>query len=206
MKTALILLAVGIYCPVVTFAQKIGKLDPKNLSTHNCTVQLTGDDVHLISNAPSTAIAWLRDIDFRNGTIELDLKGKDVRAESFVGIAFHALNDSTYSAIYFRPFNFSSEERRSHSVQFIDKPGNDWDLLRERHPGKYESALSQQLDPNDWFHVRIEIAFPDVRVFVANAKSPSLEVKQISPRTSGKIGLWIDSKDGWFRNLTYSKE
>jgi hypothetical protein len=60
-------------------------------------------------------------------------------------------------------------------------------------------------DPNDWFHVRIEIEFPMVRVYVNNSAQPALEVEQISTRKDGKLGLWVDSEDGWFRNVVVSK-
>ncbi len=55
-------------------------------------------------------VAWLNGVQFTNGVIEFDVRGKDVLQKSFVGIAFHGKNDSTYDAIYFRPFNFRSED------------------------------------------------------------------------------------------------
>src|SRR5690349_14276397 len=41
----------------------------------------------------------LNEFTFESGTIELDIKGKDEQGRSFVGVAFHGLNDSTYDAI-----------------------------------------------------------------------------------------------------------
>jgi hypothetical protein len=61
-------------------------------------------------------------------------------------------------------------------------------------------------DPNDWFHVRLVIEFPMVRAYVNNSTTPVLEVEQISERKDGKLGLWVDSEDGWFRNVTISKK
>ena len=63
-------------------------------------------------------IAWLKGVEFSNGTIELDIKGKDVFQQSFVGVAFHGLNNETLDAIYFRPFNFQSTDpvRKIHGV------------------------------------------------------------------------------------------
>ena len=61
-------------------------------------------------------VAWLSDVQFSNGILEFDLKGKNVMQQSFVGIAFHGLDDKTMNAIYFRPFNFQSQdaERKNH--------------------------------------------------------------------------------------------
>jgi hypothetical protein len=38
-------------------------------------------------------------------------------------------------------------------------------------------------------------------VFVDNAKRPSMVTNRISTRKTGKVGLWVDSGDGYFRNL-----
>src|ERR1700720_2159899 len=61
--------------------------------------------VHL-NEAENLGIAWIAGQEFTYGVIELDVKGKDAFQQSFVGVAFHGLNDTTYEAVYFRPFNF----------------------------------------------------------------------------------------------------
>ena len=65
--------------------------------------------------------------DFSNGVIELDIKGSNKMQQSFVGFAFHGQDANTFDAIYFRPFNFKSDDamRRSHSVQYISMPNYD---------------------------------------------------------------------------------
>ena len=74
--------------------------------------------VHL-SEKPGNGIAWIDGTDFTNGTIELDVRGRDVFQQSFLGIAFHGKDDKTYEAIYLRPFNFRSDDpaRHQHAVQ-----------------------------------------------------------------------------------------
>jgi hypothetical protein len=51
--------------------------------------------VHL-NEAEGSGIAWIRGQDFSYGVFEFDVKGKDAFQQSFVGFAFHGLNDSTY--------------------------------------------------------------------------------------------------------------
>jgi hypothetical protein len=167
----------------------------------NGKVVFHGDTIHLTNMSEKSAVLWLGNTNFKNGVIELDLKGKDVRGESFLGLVFHAVDADTYDAVYFRPFNFRSMERKDHAVQYIDIPGHDWDVLREKFPGKYENFIEPAPDPNNWFHAKIVIDFPSVKIYVNNAKQPSLQVEQISKRQDGKLGLWIDSKDGWFQNV-----
>ena len=123
---------------------------------------------------------------------------------SFVGVAFHGVDGTTYDAIYFRPFNFKTEDagRRSHGVQYVSHPIYQWQKLRTEQPGKYEQAVNPVPDPNAWFHARVVVASPKVSVFVADAKEPSLVVDQLSNRKNGLVGLWVGNGSGGdFANL-----
>ena len=150
-------------------------------------------------------LAWLPSSTFSNGVIEFDVKGKNVDQKSFPGVAFHGLNDSTYDAVYFRPFNFKSEDslRHIHAVQYVSHPNNWWKVLRQLYPGVYENAVQPVPDPDSWFHVRLVLEYPKVSVFVNDAEKPCLVVDQLSDRKTGWVGLWVgDDSDGDFANLT----
>lgn len=58
-------------------------------------------------------VAWIKGITFATGTLEFDVRGENVRQHSFVGLAFHGQNDSTYDAVYLRPFHFYAEDQAS---------------------------------------------------------------------------------------------
>jgi hypothetical protein len=157
-----------------------------------------------LSEAPGDGVAYLEGIEFANGTIELDVRGKDVQQQSFLGVAFHGVDGATYDAVYFRPFNFRAEdpERRRRAVQYISHPDYPWQKLRAEHPGKYEQAVTPVPDPNGWFRVRIVVASPKVSVSVEGANEPSLIVSQLSTRAKGLIGLWVGNYSGGdFANL-----
>jgi hypothetical protein len=150
-------------------------------------------------------IVWLENVQFSNGVIEFDVRGKDVLQQSFLGVAFHGLDDKTYDAIYFRPFNFRSEDpvRRVHAVQYISHPEYNWQRLRGEYPNKYEAAVSPAPDPNGWFHVRVVVASPKVNVFVNQGSATVLAVEQLSKRPGGRVGLWVGNNSGGdFANLT----
>ncbi len=156
------------------------------------------------NEVPGNGLMVLKGIDFSNGTIELDIKGSNKMQQSFVGIAFHGQDLNTYDAVYFRPFNFKSEEaiRRSHSVQYISMPTDDWEKLRNEFPGKYENKIEPAPRPDDWFHAKIIVKGKTVSVFVNNAQQPSLEVEKLNPNTKGGIGLWLGNNSGGsFANL-----
>ena len=149
-------------------------------------------------------VAWLKDYNFKDGVIEFDVKGRNVLQKSFLGVAFHALDETNYDLIYFRPFNFKSDDpaRRGHAVQYISSPNYGWQKLRADSPGKHEQPVQPVPDPDGWFHARIVIASPKVSVFVNGAKQPCLVVKQLNDRKEGSIGLWIGPDSGAdFANL-----
>lgn len=157
-----------------------------------------------LSAGPGDGVAYLPDIEFANGAIELDIRGKDIPQQSFVGVAFHGVDGTTYDAIYFRPFNFRTEDqaRRIRAVQYISHPANTWQKLRAEQPGKYEQPVNPVPDPNDWFHVRVVVASPKVSVFVGDDKESTLTVNQLSDRRTGLVGLWVGNmSSGDFANL-----
>jgi len=206
MKTKLLLILTfsECICFIEIRAQTNINLDPAKWASYNCRATFDARFIHVINTTDKSAALWLKNFNFNNGTVELDIKGKDLRGESFVGIAFHASDDQHYAAVYFRPFNFRDPERKGRSVQYVDIPGHDWDALRERNPGKYENEVNPVPDPNDWFHARIVIKFPEIRVFLNDSNEPSLIVQEINKRGEGKFGLWIDGKEGWFKNVVLS--
>ncbi|MET4140782.1 hypothetical protein [Pedobacter sp. UYP1] len=164
--------------------------------------------VHL-NKAEGAGIAWINGQVFDKGVIEFDVKGKDEFQGSFLGIAFHGVNDSIYESVYFRPFNFRSTDlgRKSHAVQYIALPGYDWPKLRTGFPNQFEQLVLPAPDPNQWFHVKIIVAGELVSVYVNNSKRPALKVKSLT-RTGGKmIGYWVgNGADGNWRNLKISSE
>lgn len=158
---------------------------------------------------PDAGIAWIDNIQFLNGRIEFDVKGKNIPQKSFVGIAFHASNDTTYDAVYFRPFNFKSQEteRRNHSVQYISLPKFDWPLLRKEHTDQYEKPINPAPEPEEWLHAKIVVEGEDVKVFVNNNTEPSLAIKKLANHAKGKIGFWVGyDSEGDFSNLKITQK
>ena len=152
-----------------------------------------------------SGFVWLDSFEFTAGTIEFDAKGKSAPPQgSFVGVAFRVVDAKTYDAVYFRPFNFKSDDpaRRAHGVQYVSEPDYPWQKLRTEHPGVYEKAVTPAPDPDGWFHARIVVTSPKVSVFVNEAKEPSLVVEKLNQRKRGSIGLWVGNGSGGdFANL-----
>jgi len=153
-------------------------------------------------------IVWLKDVSFREGTIDIDLRGKDVFLQSFLGIAFHATDANHYELVYFRPFNFQYPDtaRRRWSLQYMVIPDYPYDKLRQEHPLVYENSITLPPKADEWFHATIVIKDDLIRAYVNHSVTPSLEVKKLGTATNGMIGLWDDQLSGDFANLIIKQE
>lgn len=159
--------------------------------------------VHLDARE-GNGVAWVTGTDFRTGTIELDIKGRDLFQQSFVGVAFHGKSDKEYEAVYLRPFNFRAEDpiRKQHAVQYISVPEYDWPRLRKEFPEEFENPVDQSIVPTDWVRVRIVVEPKTVRIFVGPGQAAALEVRKLGQLDGGMIGLWTgNGSNGHFANL-----
>jgi hypothetical protein len=213
MKIAILSTCLLLAAPAFAQKNKVRTFDLQNLLSQNkldvaSTISpLKSDDKRGVS---CKGIVWLKDERFSKGVIEIDLRGKDILQQSFLGIAFHGIDTATYDAIYFRPFNFRAEdpERKVHAVQYISAPDFHWDRLRKEHHGVYEKGIVPPPGPDQWFHARIEVGDTTIKVFVNKSSTPSLIVQKLNSRKNGLIGLWSTKQgvDGDFANLTISDE
>jgi len=159
--------------------------------------------VHLSARS-DVGIAWIDGTDFGEGAIEIDVKGKDVFQESFLGLAFHGKDDKTYESVYVRPFNFRATDpaRRDHAVQYMTVPEFDWPRLREQFPEEFENPVNSTLSPTDWVTLRVVVRGQRVQVFVGLVANVTLEVRKLGALDRGRVGLWVgNNSDGDFKNL-----
>ena len=206
-----LLFMVLLFSTITTFAQQheaSGNNTTTKFKTFNRTVNVVseaGSTVIKLNEADGPGMAWIKGRQFTEGTIEFDVKGKDLLQRSFVGIAFHGVNDTTYEAVYFRPFNFKTTDavRKLHAVQYIANPQFDWPKLRTDFPNQYEKPINPAPDPNQWFHVRLEVRGKMIKVFVNNSTSPALTVKQLVELRGKMIGYWVgNGSAGNWKKLT----
>lgn len=202
-------LLITISIGVLTFlgcSKKIIPFSKDNLEVVNRDITSIDNETNtlVLNHKKGDGIAILKDLKFSEGTIEIDLKGEDKPQGSFVGVAFNIQNDSTYEAIYFRPFNFQSDKkiRREHSLQYIYKPKFEWRFLRKNYTGQFEAEYPRQPSPDDWFSVKIKIDKNSVYVYDVETNTELLSVKRLTNPVSNKLGLWTGfNSKGAFRNL-----
>jgi hypothetical protein len=182
----------------------------QGLITRNRTLTpLPGEKALRFSAAEADGVAWLKGIEFSNGVIEVDIRGKKGMQQSFAGIAFHGSSADRLEAVYFRPFNFRSgdPEHHEHMVQYVSHPEFPWDRLRREQAGIFEKGIFNPPDSDTWFHAKIVVRYPKIEVYVNHSPTPSLAVTELGKRKKGMIGLWTGNHSaGDFANLMVTYE
>ena len=206
------LFILAILCSVVSSfaADNSGKIDPGqnfsfadkkwvNTAKEAQIIQHKGKEALRLLPARGDAIAYVRELEFINGTIELDIAA----IPQFTGLVFRVRNNNVYEGIYFRPQNSRHDDpaRKAHTVQYISHPGNTWYYLRENYPGKYEAHAD--LPPDEWFHVKVIVKDSVAKVFVNDAGTPCLVINDLKQGiSSGSVGVWCgNGSGGTFANL-----
>ena len=167
--------------------------------------QLRGrnDAVH-VSEKEGPGVIWIEGTEFARGTIELDVRGRDVLQRSFLGVAFHRKDDNTYEAVYLRPFNFGADDatRRQHAVQYMAMPEYDWPRLRKEFPEQFERPVDASVAPADWVSMKLVVKEKTIDAYVGNVKTATLAVRKLGQSDRGAVGLWVgNNSDGDFANL-----
>ena len=180
---------------------KAGKLRAVN---REVTAQAEKPGAVHLSEKEGNGVAWVEGTDFALGTIELDIRGRDLMQRSFVGVAFHRKDDNAYDAVYLRPFNFRSTDpaRHQHAVQYIALPDFDWPRLRKEFPEEFENPVDASAEPTGWVPVKVVVKEKAIEIFVAGVKTPTLEVRRLGSNDRGAVGVWAgNGSDGDYANL-----
>lgn len=201
----------------VAFSQNTFSID-LHKAVQNKTIAVYNRDLTLINEAGhpgislskncDEGIAWINGFEFSNGVIELEVRGEDIKQHSFVGIAFHGVNDSTFDCIYLRPFHFNAadEESKKKMIQYVSLPKYTWRLLRKKSPGKFENAIEPAPKPDSWVRVKVVVNGSKVSAYINGNKNPSLVVKKVTSGNTGAIGFYVaDTSGGDFANLSITK-
>lgn len=80
-------------------------LTAENFTEFNRKVSCEKGEAHL-NGGQDYGLLWLNGSRFGNGTLEFEVKGTAVQVQSFVEMAFYSPDNTTFEAVYFRPFNF----------------------------------------------------------------------------------------------------
>jgi hypothetical protein len=153
-------------------------------------------------------MAWLQ-IDFRNGTIEVDL-ASDLApdapdyARGFIGLSFRIDDAARFESIYLRPTNSLADDqvRRNHTVQYAAYPDFRFAQRRTDSPEKYETYADIAL--GQWIHMKIVVDGNRAQLYLDHSDRPAFLVNDLKFGSAqrGGVGVWIESGTvAHFRNL-----
>lgn len=212
-KITVILLLLLIANSWRTYGQQKESIDLGRMFSENKLVAGPANEISVLKDGDkqgisSKGIIWLKGVNFKQGQIDIDLRGKNVFLKSFLGIAFHGIDTTTCDILYFRPFNFRHEDtlRRKWSVAYMSLPDNNYAKLRKEHPLVYENAVNPVPQPDEWFHATLVLKNRRLSVYVNHSPTASLEVTLLNDRTDGLFGIYADGLAEDFANLTINAE
>jgi hypothetical protein len=224
MKAKIIFITVGFLFTISGLYAQTIKFDKKQLDTSlvSMTIEkLQGQETlkviidTTIKTFDQPTFVKVRNIDFKNGTIEVKvlsrlLKNSPDWARGFIGVTFRINGQNNkFEGIYVRPTNgrINDQLRRNRSIQYFSFPDFDFEQSRKEAPGKYESYADMGLD--EWITMRIEVNGNHAELFLNNNKQPSLIVNDLKhgADNSGAIGLWVGNwTEGYFKDLKVWKK
>jgi hypothetical protein len=142
-----------------------------------------------------SGFAFLKDVAFEDGVIEVDIAPPKQR--SFMGIVFRFESDDDHEIVYFRPHKSGLEDAVQYTPSF--NGGAAWQLYSNKG---FTSAVEI---PNErWSHVRIEISGLGGKVFFNDSDKPVLVIEDLKRGYSrGTVGIWGGASGGHFANFTY---
>src|ERR1700688_3136269 len=104
MKQVLIILILSS-CGALLNGQQTTHYDLAQMFGQNQLAGQRGRNLQVLSDkkdgVSTNGIVWLQGVSFNEGTIDIDLRGKNIFLKSFLGIAFHAVDTLAYETIYF---------------------------------------------------------------------------------------------------------
>ena len=139
--------------------------------------------------------ALLRNVQFQDGTIEVDVSG---RTSGFAFLVFRASSPNDGEDVYLRMGLSGTAD----AVQYMPMYGGlgSWKLYHG--PGYTASAT---FDPHAWTHLRVDVEGRRATVFVGDANVPTLIVPELKgPRTIGAIGVFEGTPGGASDSVLFS--
>ena len=148
--------------------------------------------MEMTQSAGRGTCAWLKDLQFTDGTIECDMAGG-----AYLGISFRVIQDDESGDRMSEDVYFRVEgNERSGTVQYYPHGRMNQEQL---HRPPYERPI-RLINQKEWFHVRVEVSGRQTRVFLDRKEKPVLVINELlHEHRTGSVGL--RSWGGAFANL-----
>ena len=117
-----------------------------------------------------SGIIYLKDVDFMDGTIEVDMNFSSLR--NFPGIGWRMQDNGSHEHFYVRPHQSGNPDANQYTPVFYGLAG--WQLY---HGEKYATPIDYKF--NEWHHVKIVVAGNQAQVYFDDMDKPLLEVQEL---------------------------
>jgi sugar lactone lactonase YvrE len=141
--------------------------------------------------------AYLKDVEFENGVIEVDIAVTGDR--SYPGLIFRMQSPLDYERFYIRPHRapyYPDALQYTHVINGVAS----WQLCQ----GEGFTALAEIPD-NQWIHLKMEISGTQARVYFGDIEHPALVIHHLKHgKSKGTIGLMGPrDKTAYFSNFKF---
>jgi sugar lactone lactonase YvrE len=144
-----------------------------------------------------SGFAYLKDVEFENGVIEVDVAVDGSR--SYPGLIFRMQSPQNYERYYMRPHRMGLYPDAHQYTPVINGIAG-WQLYNGEG---YTSG--GDVPANQWVHLRLEVMGRQARLFIDDAEQPALVINDLQHGLSkGTIGLHgPNDKTAYFSNFRY---
>lgn len=143
----------------------------------------------------ASGFASLKDVEFENGVIEVDMAAPTLR--SFIGVVFRFENEADHEILYFRPHKSGLEDAVQYTPSF--NGAAPWQLYSGQG---FTTAVD--FPKEQWVRARIEISGSGGKVYFNNSSKPVLVIEDLKRGFSrGSVGVWGFANGGHFSNFSY---
>jgi len=142
------------------------------------------------------AFAHLKELEFEDGTIEVDVAASTARA--FLGVVFRFRSREEHEIFYLRPQKSGLPDATQYTPAF--NGAHPWQLYSG--PGFTAAA---EIPRTRWLHVRLEIEGLKGRVYLDNSPEPVLVINDLKRGYGkGSVGLWGSALGGHFSDFKFT--
>jgi len=175
------------------FAQETIPFDTTNWNFYGGrTIEMEGQQAYMGN-------AVLKDVDFLNGTIEVDVYVSGAR--SFPGILFRMNSSSDFELFYIRPHKLDGTFYDALQYTPVFHSVSCWQLY---HGEGYTRPIV--MPTKEWVHVKIEVSSDMAIIYIGDNQRPSLMIHNLElPTEKGSIGVYGPANgSAYFANFKYS--
>ena len=144
----------------------------------------------------SNGFASLKDVEFEDGTVEVDIAAST--PVEFPGVVFRFLSPEEHELFYLRPHHSGHDD----ATQYV--PGFQGSHPWQIYNGKGATA-AVVIPKDEWFHVKIEVSGLTAKVWLGTAAEPVMVITDLKRGYSkGSVGITCGVQGAYFSNFSYA--